>query len=649
MRKVALVSEHASPLGALGGVDSGGQNVYVAQIASHLARLGWVVDVFTRADAVGLPETMLASPGVRVVHVPAGPANFVRKEDMLPYMGDFADFVGRYAIRERYDILHANFFMSGMVAAEVKRAHRIPFAVTFHALGKVRRLYQGDSDDFPDERFSIEERVVAEADRIVAECPQDREDLVTLYGADPEKVSVVPCGFDPEELWPMDREEARRRLGVPSDEHLILQLGRMVPRKGVETVVRAIADLRDYHGIAANLLVVGGESAEADARITPEIGRLTEIAESCGVASRLRFAGSKARSELRGYYSAADVFATVPWYEPFGITPLEAMACETPVVGSAVGGIKYTVLDGKTGYLVPPKDSLSLAGRLAQVLSDRALARRLGEEGRRRVLQHFTWAHVARTLDEVYEGMRPPVAPMLALPAEQRGSVQPVAVVTASIESSVAALLACRGEVCGRVAAAASLVGECLDGGGKVLVCGNGGSAADAQHFAGELVCRFRQERAGIPVLALGTDPSVTTAWSNDVGFHELFARQVEAFGGPGDVLVALSTSGRSENVRRAMTAARERGMRTVAFLGGDGGDALPLADIAVLVPSNDTPRIQEAQMTLLHALAELVETRAAAHAEETSAPPASVVPVGSATKRKAGGSEVVDHASGLS
>src|SRR5947209_9014161 len=176
-KRVALLSEHASPLGILGGVDSGGQNVYVGQLAKHLAVLGYEVDVFTRRDSERLPEIAEWVNGIRIIHVPAGPAAYVRKEDLLPYMGAFADYLLRFCKcqRESYDLVHANFWMSGLVAADLKRSLGTPFVITFHALGRVRRQHQREADQFPDVRFEVEDRIVAEADRILAECPQDEE------------------------------------------------------------------------------------------------------------------------------------------------------------------------------------------------------------------------------------------------------------------------------------------------------------------------------------------------------------------------------------------------------------------------------------------------------------------------------------------
>jgi glycosyltransferase involved in cell wall biosynthesis len=403
--RIALISEHASPLATLGGVDAGGQNIYVAHVANCLARAGHHVDVLTRRDSLDLPPAVDLRPGARVIHIPAGPARFVPKEHLLPHMGEFAhasEKLLRHSVP--YDVVHANFFMSGLVAQHLKRALRLPFVMTFHALGLVRREHQKEADAFPRERVDIERGLVRDADAIVSECPQDSADLMRLYDAEPERVSMVPCGFDPAEFSPMDKAAARARLGLDPHEFIVLQLGRLVPRKGIDNVIRALAHLRG--DIAARLLVVGGESREPDERRTPEIGRLRRLARDLGVPWRVSFAGHRRRDELREYYAAADVFVTTPWYEPFGITPLESMACGTPVIGSAVGGIRYSVNDGETGFLVPPHDPPAVAARLQQLHDNPALARAMGRAGVRRARSMFTWERVTNELVDVYHGVR---------------------------------------------------------------------------------------------------------------------------------------------------------------------------------------------------------------------------------------------------
>ena len=411
--KIALISEHASPLATLGGVDSGGQNVYVAHLSRQLARKGHKVDIFTRCDNEALPGIVPFARGVRVIHIPAGPRRHIAKEELLPYMQEFSLRMVSYCSvpSRRYDIVHANFFMSGLVGARLQQELGIPLVMTFHALGKVRRLHQQEADRFPTERMAIEELLVSRSDRIVAECPQDRDDLINLYDAAPERIDVVGCGVDIDELSAIGRGVARSTLNLDDEDFVVLQLGRLVPRKGVDNVIRSIGCLRRNHGIRARLLVVGGESIEPDPIITPEIGRLAAVADEEGVRDCVSFVGRRIRSELRNYYSAADVFVTTPWYEPFGITPLEAMACGTPVIGAAVGGIKHTVIDEVTGYLVSPKDPDAVAERLARFHRNAELARAFGRAGIRHVRANYTWEQIARQMTAVYaSALRPPRA-----------------------------------------------------------------------------------------------------------------------------------------------------------------------------------------------------------------------------------------------
>lgn len=509
-RRIAMISDHASPLAEPGSIDCGGQNVYVAHLARELARAGVAVDIFTRRDAPGLRPVVDWLDGVRVIHVPAGPARDVPKEQMLPYIDAFARFVARFARRQplMYDLVHANFFMSGMVAAHLRRTLNLPFVITFHALGQVRRLAQGAADGFPSQRVQIESGLMREAGRVIAECPQDRLDMEHLYDAPSPRIAVVPCGFSPAEFWPVPMREARQRLRIPGGRFVVLQLGRMVPRKGIDTVIQGVAMLRQRHGVDAELVIVGGDGPTAKAghvSTTPaiqaapqqtgngadggsdaldgarrafdsasgafddgagakgagaegvgaegagafnadtdgadtaatadraegalgdgggttrhdpvgrdcsqdpasghdgaELARLRQLARELGIAAHVRFEGRQPRDILRDYYAAADVFASTPWYEPFGITPVEAMACARAVVGAGVGGIKNTVLDGITGYLVPPRDPEALADRLARLQRQPERAQRMGQLGRVRACEHYTWQRVAQQVMTVY-------------------------------------------------------------------------------------------------------------------------------------------------------------------------------------------------------------------------------------------------------
>lgn len=620
-RRIAMISEHASPLAMIGGVDSGGQNVYVGQLAKHLVCLGYEVDVLTRRDSADLPEVVAWEEGVRVIHIKAGPASPVRKEDLYAHMPEFIANAtvwmkhdaatmnkgSRESNRARYDLVHAHFWMSGMVAMALKRTLGIPFVITFHALGRVRRLHQGSADGFPEARLEIETRIVAEASRIIAECPQDEEDLIRLYGANPSKLAMIPCGFDPAEFEPMSCVNARRILNLAQDEFVVLQLGRMVPRKGIDNVVRAVAQLRHKHHVPARLLVVGGESDTPDPEQTPEIGRLMALADREGIADCITFTGRKRRDELKYFYNASDVFVTTPWYEPYGMTPLEAMACGTPVIGANVGGIKYTVRDGETGYLVPPNDADALAERLAHLWQFPEHRELLSQRALDRVQHAFTWKSIAARMSAVYEHMLSGTQP----DANRRVSRTEAAIIRAELGDAAQTVERARLGLTEVVAQAADEIRLCFQRGNKVLVCGNGGSAADAQHFAAEFVGRFQPViRRALPMLALSADTAFLTAWANDVSFDDVFARQVQAFGQPGDILFGISTSGRSRNVIAAFDAARNCEMRCIALTGGDGGVLGSLADVAIVSPSDITARIQEVHLLVIHLICQAIEAQ---------------------------------------
>jgi len=403
-KRIAFISEHASPLATLGGVDSGGQNVYVAELPKQLVKLGYNVDVYTRKESEEIDEVINWLPGIRVIHIKAGPEKVVAKEKLLSLMEEFANNMIAFIRKEEvcYELVHANFFMSALVASKVRKVFHIPYVVTFHALGLVRKIHQKEMDHFPDERIEIERRILKHADHIIAECPQDKEDMIRLYHAPPDKISIVPCGFSSKEFYPIDKKKARRILNFKEDEKIILQLGRMVPRKGVDNVIKALGEIKkDKKNL--RLVIVGGEHDTPDPTLCPELARLQKLAAEENVESSIVFTGRKQRGVLKYYYAAADVFITTPWYEPFGITPLEAMACGTPVIGSNVGGIKFTVEEGKTGFLVPPHNPQVLADRIEKLIADEKLLALMQRNALKRVNKLFTWKCVATSCHELYE------------------------------------------------------------------------------------------------------------------------------------------------------------------------------------------------------------------------------------------------------
>jgi D-inositol-3-phosphate glycosyltransferase len=421
--RIAFISEHASPIATLGGQDAGGQNVYVDEMSRQLAHLGYAVDVVTRRDSTQLAEVVDWAPGVRVINLPVGPPQFVPKDELWSRMPEFRDALLRFMLRDgaRYDLIHGNFWMSGWVGLQLRRRLGAPLVQLFHALGKTKRRYQGRADTSPSVRVPVELDVVRGADRLIAQCPHERAELIADYKADPRVIALIPAAANSMRLHPIPRDEARRRIGLPADSFVVVYVGRILPRKDIRNVVRAFAlllarmraatpgctdiDNRQHAMRAAGvrLLVVGGETDSPDPFDTPEIGVLQKLAEELGVAEHVVFAGKHQPDELRYYYGAGDVAVTTPWYEPFGLTPLEAMACGRPVIGSAVGGITFTVLDGITGFLVPPRDPHALAVRLQQLLLQPELRLVMGQAARQRVERSFSWNITAQRTAALYE------------------------------------------------------------------------------------------------------------------------------------------------------------------------------------------------------------------------------------------------------
>jgi glycosyltransferase involved in cell wall biosynthesis len=394
--KIAMISEHASPLATvdgLGGADGGGQNVFVADLATELGRQGHEVIVFTRRDAPDLPDRVGFAPNVQVEHVPAGPARPVPKDDLLRWMPDFGRYLECRWADERPDVAHAHFWMSGLATLRAAVAHDIPVAQTYHALGTVKRRHQGDKDTSPAGRIRLERAIGRSADAVIATCADEVAEL-TRMGVPRRRLAIVPCGVDLDRFRPEGPAEPAG--GAPR----LVALSRLVERKGVDTAIEALTRIP-----GAELVVAGGpppEEMDADA----EVHRLRLCAKEAGVAGRVEFRGRVGRDMVPALLRSADVAVTLPWYEPFGMVPLEAMACGVPVVASAVGGHLDTVVDHVTGIHVPPRRPAETAGRIRELLADRTRREAYGIAAADRARSRFSWQRVARETAEVYERIR---------------------------------------------------------------------------------------------------------------------------------------------------------------------------------------------------------------------------------------------------
>ncbi len=385
-----MVSEHASPLAVLGGVDAGGQNVHVAALAMEMGNRGMDVVVHTRRENTALPRRVSIAPRVVVDHVDAGPPRPVPKDLLLPHMDDFGAALGRAWARQRPDVVHAHFWMSGRAALRAAAPLDIPVVQTFHALGVVKRRHQGARDTSPSERLDEEQAIMARAQRLIATCSDEVFELSRL-GADLGRVQLVPCGVNLQAFRPDGPREERAR-----HRHRLVAVGRLVERKGLSTVVEALTQLPD-----TELVVAGGpDASELDG--DEEAQRLRALASRHGVADRLHLRGRVDQADVPALLRSADVVVCVPWYEPFGMVAVEAMACGVPVVASAVGGLLDTVIDGVTGIHVPPRHPRQLAEALGKLLGDASMRGSFGAAGARRARTRYSWARVADATLETY-------------------------------------------------------------------------------------------------------------------------------------------------------------------------------------------------------------------------------------------------------
>ena len=393
--RIAMVSEHASPLAVLGGVDAGGQNVHVAALATALARRGDSIVVHTRRDETTSSRRVTLAPGVTVDHVAAGPPERLPKDELLPYMDAFARELRTQWAADRPDVVHAHFWMSALAALSAVRDLGIPVVHTFHALGAVKRRQQGAKDTSPPERLGIERRIAAAVDRIIATCTDEVFELLRM-GADRRRISVIPCGVDVERFSPAGPADPR----APGLDRLVAAC-RLVERKGIGNAISALAGVPE-----AELHVAGGPEASGLAHDL-EARRLRALAERLGVGDRVVLRGRLDREGMPALMRSADVVVCAPWYEPFGIVPLEAMACGVPVVATAVGGQIDSVVHGVTGVHVPPRDPAALAGALRRLLPDASRRAQLGREGRRRAVRLYDYARVAAATRDIYDEVVP--------------------------------------------------------------------------------------------------------------------------------------------------------------------------------------------------------------------------------------------------
>ena len=397
---IALISVHGDPAIEIGKEEAGGQNVYVRQVGEALAKQGWQVDMFTRKVSPEQPTIVEHSANCRTIRLSAGPEQFVPRDNLFEYLPTFVEQLLKFQQQQgiEYSVVHTNYWLSSWVGMELKKIQPIQLVHTYHSLGAVKYKSVSTIPLIATTRLEVEKKVLEKADRIVATSPQEKEHMRSLVSTK-GSIDIIPCGTDIRKFGSVSREAAREKLGIDPNAKVVFYVGRFDRRKGIETVVRAVgkSQMRDQ-----NLkLVIGGGSRPGQSDGI-ERDRIEKIVGELGLRDITTFPGRLGDDTLPSYYAAADVCVVPSHYEPFGLVAIEAMASETPVVASDVGGLQYTVVPEETGLLAPPKDDTAFAVAIDRILANPEWAKELGKKARVRVEKQFSWDGVASQLGELY-------------------------------------------------------------------------------------------------------------------------------------------------------------------------------------------------------------------------------------------------------
>lgn len=406
--RIAMLSVHSSPLARLGGKEAGGMNVYVRELARELGSRGIPVDIFTRSQDRRAPTVEPLACGARVINLHTGPAAPYDKNWVLTYLPEFVSRVRCFADGEdlTYDAIHSHYWLSGEAALLLRRSWGTPIVHMFHTLGAMKNSVARSKDETETgRRIAIEQRLMQEVDAVVAATPLDRAQMVWNYGADADRIHVVPCGVDLRRFQPQAQAVARAQLGLNPDELLLLCVGRMEPLKGMDALIRAVALLAERQtswSSRLRVLLIGGDGETRPQHWNAEQRRLNALRHELGIADRVSFLGAQPQDLLPAYFAASNIVAVPSHYESFGLVALEALASGAVVLASNAGGLSFTIEDGRSGLLFPPDDHQTLADQIERVLTNEDLETSLRAEARRRA-QEFGWPSIGRRISAIYE------------------------------------------------------------------------------------------------------------------------------------------------------------------------------------------------------------------------------------------------------
>ncbi len=400
--RILLISDHADPLAEIGSKEAGGQNIYVYYLAKFLGRLGVSVDIFTRWDRKNKKEVICLNNHLRVIRVKAGPKRYIPRDNFLNVVDEFAQNILKRIKREKisYDIIHTNYWFSGIIGLKIARVIKKPLVHVYHSIGQIRfeslsklKLQKSENEIFK-KRLIAEKKIAQKANKIIATSPVEKKIIENIFKVKKSKVDVITIGVDTEIFKPVKKEKARKILKLKNNKKIILYVGRIEWRKGIGTLIYAFREIVKHFPASGLYIVGGGKSKSAKKLDNAERERLKNIAEELNIADKVLFLGPKKQKYLYKYYSASDVCVVPSYYEPFGIVPLEAMACGTPVVASRTGGLQFSIKEGITGHLAKPRDYKDLAEKIIRVLKNgKSFYRANCLE---RISKEFQWEKIAK-------------------------------------------------------------------------------------------------------------------------------------------------------------------------------------------------------------------------------------------------------------
>lgn len=361
-QRLALISVHGDPAIDIGKEEAGGQNVYVRQVGAALAEQGWQVDMFTRKVSPEQQNIVEHSPGCRTIRLSAGPVDFIPRDEIFEYLPEFVRQFLRFQSAQgvAYPLVHTNYWLSSWVGMELKKHQSLIQVHTYHSLGAVKYGNVSQVPLIAGTRLAVEKMLLETAERVVATSPQEQEHMRSLL-SDKGAIAVIPCGTDVDRFGSISRQDARQKLQIAPQTKVILYVGRFDQRKGIETLVRAVAK-SSLRGQADLKLIIGGGSRPGQSDGI-ERDRIEGIVAELGLQDLTEFPGRIDDANLPVYYAAANVCVVPSHYEPFGLVAIEAMASQTPVVASDVGGLQFTVVPEVTGLLAPPRTQQHLQRR----------------------------------------------------------------------------------------------------------------------------------------------------------------------------------------------------------------------------------------------------------------------------------------------